>query len=461
MSKLWGGRFEGKTDQLVEKLGESVSFDARLAPWDIRGSIAHARMLGQQGIIARRDAKVIIRGLEAIAADVAAGRFAWDTALEDVHTNIEAALVRGIGDAGKRLHTARSRNDQVATGVRLWTRDQVDHILTLLHALQSALVELADTHFDVIMPGFTHLQHAQPVLLAHHLLAYVEMFHRDTQRFAELRKRVNVLPLGSAALAGTPYPIDRACVARELGFDAVSANSMDAVSDRDYLIEFCADAALVMAHLSRFSEELILWSSQEFGFIEIGDAFTTGSSIMPQKKNPDVAELVRGKTGRVYGDLMALLTLVKGLPLTYNRDFQEDKERAFDASDTVQLCVEVFVRMIPAIHFRHEAIEAALRQGFMEATDLADYLVTKGLPFRAAHEIIGKMVLYCGRQGKALPELCLEEYREFSPLFDKDVFRALSPEAIVGRRNHPGGTAPRQVRMALRRARTRLARIPH
>ena len=460
MGKLWGGRFEGKTDQLVEKLGESVSFDARLAPWDIRGSIAHARMLGKQGIITQRDAKAIIRGLERIAAQVAAGGFSWDIALEDVHTNIEAALVGAIGDAGKRLHTARSRNDQVATGVRLWARDQVDHIIGLLCGLQTALADLAETHFDMILPGFTHLQHAQPVLLAHHLLAYVEMFYRDTQRFTELRKRVNVLPLGSAALAGTPYPIDRASVARELGFDAVSENSMDSVSDRDYLIEFCANASLVMAHLSRFSEELILWSSQEFGFIEIGDAFTTGSSIMPQKKNPDVAELVRGKTGRVYGDLMALLTLVKGLPLSYNRDLQEDKERAFDASDTVQLCIEVFARMIPAIHFRRAAIESALRQGFMEATDLADYLVTKGMPFRAAHEIIGKMVLYCGRLGKALPELSLEEYQQFSPLFDKDIFRAISPEAMVGRRNHPGGTAPRQVRLALRRARTRLGRIP-
>ena len=456
MSKLWGGRFEGRTDDLVERLGESVSFDARLAPWDIRASVAHARMLGKQGIIAARDAKAIIRGLDAIAREIGAGQFSWDIALEDVHTNIEAALVRKIGDAGKRLHTGRSRNDQVATDVRLWTRDQIDVILELLIALQSALITFAEAHVDVILPGFTHLQHAQPVLLAHHMLAYVEMFHRDQERFTELRRRVNVLPLGSAALAGTPYPIDRLTVARELEFAAVSANSMDAVADRDYLIEFCADASLVMMHLSRLSEEFILWSSPEFGFIEIGDAFTTGSSIMPQKKNPDVAELVRGKTGRVYGGLMALLTLLKGLPLTYNRDLQEDKERAFDVSDTVQLCIEVFARMIPAVQVNRDTVKNALRLGFMEATDLADYLVTKGMPFRAAHEVIGKIVLYCSRGNKALPELSLEEYRGFSPLFDREVFNVLSPEAIVRRRDHVGGTAPRRVRAALSRARKRI-----
>ncbi len=456
MSKLWGGRFEGRTDDLVERLGESVSFDARLAPWDLRGSIAHARMLGQQHIIPARDARAIIRGLQAIAKEISAGRFTWDVALEDVHTNIEAALVRKIGDSGKRLHTARSRNDQVATAVRLWTRDQIDQIADLLRALQAALIAFAEAHLGVIVPGFTHLQHAQPVLLAHHMLAYVEMFQRDAERFAQLRSRVNVLPLGSAALAGTPYPIDREQVALELGFEAVSANSMDAVADRDYLIEFCANAALAMMHLSRFSEELILWSSPEFAFIEIGDAFTTGSSIMPQKKNPDVAELVRGKTGRVYGDLMALLTLLKGLPLTYNRDLQEDKERVFDAADTLQLCLEVFTRMIPALSVNTDAVKRALRQGFMEATDLADYLVTKGMPFRAAHEVIGKIVLYCARNGKALPDLSLEEFRGFSTLFDDRVFSVLSAEAIVRRRDHPGATAPARVRDALRAAKRRL-----
>jgi argininosuccinate lyase len=320
--KLWGGRFESETDALVERLGESVSFDSRLAPWDIRGSIAHARMLGNCGIISKADAKKIIAGLTAIAKDIERGNFLWDLALEDVHMNIESALTKRIGDAGKRLHTARSRNDQVSTDVRLWARDQVDETVALLRDLQRALLAFAEKHVDVVLPGLTHMQHAQPVLLAHHIHAYIEMFARDEQRFSELRKRVSVLPLGSAALAGTPHPIDRAQVAKELGFDRVSENSMDAVSDRDYLIEFCSNAAIAMMHLSRLSEELILWTTSEFGFIEIGDAFTTGSSIMPQKKNPDVAELVRGKTGRVYGDLTALLTLMKGLPMTYNRDMQ-------------------------------------------------------------------------------------------------------------------------------------------
>ena len=458
MSKLWGGRFEGGVDALVEALGESVSFDQRLAPWDIRGSIAHAQMLGARGIIPKRDAQAIVRGLKALARQIAAGEFAWDIALEDVHTNIEAALVASIGEAGKRLHTGRSRNDQVATAVRLWARDQVDAIVEQLRALQAALLAFAEAHLDVILPGFTHLQHAQPVLLAHHMLAYFEMFQRDRDRFQQLRARINVLPLGSAALAGTPYPIDRAQVAAALGFDSVSANSMDAVSDRDYLIEFCANASLVMLHLSRFSEEIILWSSQEFGFIQIGDAFTTGSSIMPQKKNPDVAELVRGKTGRVVGDLVALMTLVKGLPLTYNRDLQEDKERAFDASDTVQLSLQVFTRMIPSITVQRGAIANALRLGFMEATDLADYLVTRGMPFREAHEVIGRIVIHCERAGKALPELSLAEFQQFSPLFEAGVLRMLQPATIVARRDHPGGTAPRQVRAALKKAAKTLQR---
>lgn len=456
MSKLWGGRFEGKTDSLVEQLGESVSFDARLAPWDIRASLAHAQMLGDCGIIAQTDAKKIQRGLKAIAKDIEKGAIAWDPALEDVHTNIEANLVARIGDAGKRLHTGRSRNDQISTDVRLWTRDQVDTIVALLGDLRRALVDFAETHLDVILPGFTHLQHAQPVLLAHHMLAYFEMFSRDQERFAQLRERVNVMPLGSAAMAGTPYPIDRKQVAKELGFKAVSTNSMDAVSDRDYQIEFCCAASIVMMHLSRLSEELIIWSSPGFDFVEIGDAFTTGSSIMPQKKNPDVAELVRGKVGRVYGDLNALLTLMKGLPLTYNRDLQEDKEPLFDASDTVQLSLAVFARMIPSIAVKRESMAAATREGFMEATDLADYLVTRGVPFREAHGIIGKLVLYCTREAKTLPDLQLEEFHKFSPLFGDDVHTVLTPEAIVRRRDNPGGTAPKRVRAALRHARKQL-----
>lgn len=453
MSKLWGGRFEGKTDGLVEALGESVSYDARLAPWDLRASIAHAEMLGSCGIITQADAKKIVRGLTDIGKDVAADKILWDRALEDVHTNIESVLVARIGDAGKRLHTGRSRNDQIATDMRLWMRDQIDVIVDLIEALRTALLDLAESHLDVILPGFTHLQNAQPVLLAHHLLAYVEMLSRDAERFTQLRKRANVLPLGSAAMAGTPYPIDREQVAKALGFDSISRNSMDAVSDRDHMIEFCSNAALVMMHLSRFSEELILWSTPAFGFIEIGDAFTTGSSIMPQKKNPDVAELVRGKTGRVYGDLNALLVLMKGLPMTYNRDLQEDKEAIFDASDTVQLCLAVFARMIPSIAIKREAMAAATSQGFMEATDLADYLVVKGVPFREAHGIIGRIVRHCVAQQCTLPALPLADYQRFSPNFEADLYGVLSPEAIVGRRNNPGGTAPGRVRKALKLAR--------
>lgn len=456
--KLWGGRFEGKTNALVEALGQSVSFDSRLAPWDIRASIAHARMLGDTGIITKSDAAKIIRGLKAILSDIERNAFTWDTGLEDVHGNIEAALTARIGDAGKRLHTGRSRNDQIATDVRLWMRDQIDAITKLLDDLQRGIVAFAEAHLDVVLPGFTHLQHAQPVLLAHHMLAYFEMFDRDRARFTELRARVNVLPLGSAALAGTPYPIDRAQVAEELGFDAISANSMDAVSDRDHLIEFCAASAIVMMHLSRWCEELILWSSQEFQFIEIGDAFTTGSSIMPQKKNPDVAELVRGKTGRVYGDLTALLTLVKGLPLTYNRDLQEDKEPIFDASDTVQLSLAVMSAMLPSIHVNREAMLAATQAGFLEATDLADYLASKGMPFREAHEVIGAMVLYCVKQKKRLPELTLEECKRFSNLFDRDALAKLDPVSIANRRDNPGGTATRRVKQALRQAKRRLGR---
>ncbi|HOV72497.1 MAG TPA: argininosuccinate lyase [Candidatus Hydrogenedentes bacterium] len=457
MTKLWGGRFEKKTDEIVERLGESVSYDARLAPWDIRASIAHARMLGDTGIISRQDAHRIVRGLESIAKDVAAGRLTWDITLEDVHTNIEAELVRRIGDPGKRLHTARSRNDQIATDVRLWMRDQIDAVRGLLINLQSALIAFAEKHAGVILPGFTHMQHAQPVLLAHHVLAYHEMFDRDRERFGQLRARVNVLPLGSAALAGTPHPIRREQVARELGFAAVSANSMDAVSDRDHLIEFCAAASIAMMHLSRLCEELVVWSSQEFGFIEIGDAFTTGSSIMPQKKNPDVAELVRGKTGRVYGSLIALLALMKGLPLAYNRDLQEDKEPLFDASDTLQLCLAAVARMIPAIRVNAARMAEAAREGFMEATDLADALVNAGMPFRDAHAVVGRIVLHCVRNGKRLTDLSLSEIQTFSPLFNEKIRYALDMHAIIKKRDLPGGTAPRRVMAALRRAKARLA----
>ena len=452
MSKLWGGRFEGKTNTLLERLGESVSFDARLAPWDIQASIAHARMLGDCKIIKKADAQEIIRGLKKISKIIVDGKMKWYTTLEDVHTNIEAVLVKNIGQAGKRLHTARSRNDQIATDVRLWTRDQIDSIIELIEDLQRALTQIADKHIDIILPGYTHLQHAQPVLLAHHLLAYFEMFARDKERFKQLRPRVNIMPLGSAALAGTPFPINRKQVAKELGFDAISNNSMDAVSDRDYLIEFAANASLVMMHLSRLCEELVLWSTPAFHFIEIGDDFTTGSSIMPQKKNPDVAELVRGKTGRVYGNLTALLTIMKGLPLTYNRDLQEDKEPVFDTADTTQLCLATVAQMLPTIQFNKKAMAEAATEGFMEATELADYLVTKGMPFREAHGIIGKIVRHCIKHHKTLPQLTLAELGDFSPHFQNDALKLLKPNAIVRRRNHPGGTAPQQVRSALRRA---------
>jgi len=454
--KLWGGRFEGRTDALVEQLGESVSFDRRLAPWDIRASIAHAEMLGERGIIPKRDVKKIVSGLNSIQKDIDAGRFEWDTAYEDVHMNIEAALTERVGDAGKRLHTARSRNDQIATDMRLWARDQVDTIVELLRDVQRALLDAAEAHIDYVLPGYTHLQHAQPVLLAHHLHAYIEMFARDETRFAELRTRINVSPLGSAALAGAPYPLDRRQVAVALGFDAISENSMDAVSDRDYLIEFCAHAAIAMMHLSRLSEELVLWSSPEFGFITIGDAFTTGSSIMPQKKNPDVAELVRGKTGRVYGDLTALLTLMKGLPMTYNRDLQEDKEPVFDASDTLQLCLAVTARMIPAIEFHEYAMFTATQEGFLEATDLADYLVEKGTPFRQAHEIVGKLVLDCTKSGQRLSDVSLDRLQQHSELFSADVVKLFQPEQLAARRDIPGGTAPKRVKQALKKLRKRL-----
>lgn len=457
MKKLWGGRFEEKTDALVEALGESVSFDARLAPWDIRGSLAHARMLGDQGVISKGDAKKIIAGLNKIGKDIESGNFEFSTELEDVHMNIEAALTEAIGDAGKRLHTGRSRNDQIATDVRMWARDQVDIVADLLNGLQCALVKFSEMHIDVILPGCTHLQHAQPVLLSHQMLAYVEMFARDAERFSELRKRVNVMPLGSAAMAGTTYPIDRKQVAKELEFDSVSTNSMDAVSDRDYLIEFCSNASVVMMHLSRFSEELILWSTQEYNYIVIGDAFTTGSSIMPQKKNPDVAELVRGKVGRVYGDLTALLTLMKGLPMTYNRDLQEDKEPVFDASDTVQLCLAVVARMIPTIRVNAEVMLAATAEGFLEATDLADYLTTQGMPFREAHELVGKMVLHCTKTRQRFSDLELFEFQKFSNLFQEGIHDLLAPESIVNRRDTLGGTAPRRVRAALKKARKRLS----
>jgi argininosuccinate lyase len=457
MPKLWGGRFTEQPDATLIKLGESVSFDAQLWKWDIRASIAHARMLGQQGIISEDDARKIIHGLEEVATDIEEGKFVFDKSKEDVHTNIEQALVEKIGDAGERLRTGRSRNDQIVTDVRLWMRDQIDAVAGLITAFQRSLLDFAEKHIEVILPGFTHLQHAQPVLLAHHFLAYFEMFQRDWDRFLELRKRVNVLPLGSAALAGTPHNIDRGAVARELGFDAISANSMDAVSDRDFLIEFCADAALTMMHLSRLCEEIVLWATSEFGFIEMSDAFATGSSIMPQKKNPDAAELIRGKTGRVYGHLIALLTILKGLPLTYNRDLQEDKEPVFDVADTLKLCLAAADKMLPCIAVKSEVMRRAAEEGFTEATDVADYLVGKGVPFHKAHEVVGELVRYCLKNAKNLQELNLAEFQRFSKHVEGDIYQAIAIGECLARRNQPGATAPAQVRAALERARSLLS----
>ena len=455
--KPWAGRFTAPTDAFVEAFTASVGFDRRLYRQDIAGSIAHARMLAHVGILTEKERDAITQGLREIEQDIERGDFAWSTELEDVHMNIEARLTDRIGLAGKKLHTGRSRNDQVATDIRLYLREQIDLIQGELRRLQEALINLAEREAGTIMPGFTHLQTAQPVTFGHHMLAWFEMLVRDAQRLGECRARVNVLPLGAAALAGTTYPIDREFVAEELGFDAVTENSLDAVSDRDFAIEFSAAASLLMAHLSRFSEELILWSSAQFDFVDLGDAFCTGSSIMPQKKNPDVPELVRGKTGRVYGHLMGLLTLIKGQPLAYNKDNQEDKEPLFDTVDTLRGCLKVYADMMNAIELKRDNMREAARRGFATATDLADYLVRKGVPFRDAHEVVGKAVRLGVDSGRDLAELSLEELQGFSASIDEDVYAILTVEGSVAARDHRGGTAPAQVQAAAVRARRRLA----
>ncbi len=442
VKKPWGGRFSGGTNKAVEAFTESISFDKRLWKYDIQGSVAHARMLGKQGIIPKKDSKLIIDGLTRIASRIADGRFVFREELEDIHMNIETALIDEIGAAGGKLHTARSRNDQVALDLRLYMRSEVKETVGLIKGLKDAFASLAQRHRDVIMPGYTHLQRAQPVLLAHHLLAYAEMMGRDAARFEESLKRINVLPLGACALAGTGLPIDRHYVADLLGFEAVSANSMDSVSDRDFVLEFLCDASILMMHLSRLSEEVVLWATEEFSFIALPDAFATGSSIMPQKKNPDVAELSRGKTGRVYGNLMGMLTVMKALPLTYNRDLQEDKELLFDTVDTVKSVLGVLAQMLPVINFRTERLEETAGEGFSTATDLAEYLVKKGMPFREAHGVVGRVVLFASRKGSRLEDIGLKEYREFSGLFGKDVFQVLSPRASVAAKKSLGGTAP-------------------
>ncbi len=454
--KPWGGRFSEPTDAFVEKFTASVGFDQRLYHHDITGSIAHATMLAEVGVLTNEERDQIIEGLKGVKADIEAGNFQWSVSLEDVHMNIEARLTDRIGITGKKLHTGRSRNDQVATDIRLYLRDEIDVIAEELKRLQSGLLDLAEREAHTIMPGFTHLQTAQPVTFGHHLLAWYEMLVRDAERLQDCRKRVNVMPLGAAALAGTTYPIDRAMTARLLGFDRPTENSLDSVSDRDFAIEFCSFAALLMTHLSRFSEELVLWTSAQFDFIDLPDRFCTGSSIMPQKKNPDVPELVRGKTGRVNGHLISLLTLMKSQPLAYNKDNQEDKEPLFDTVDTIKGCLKAYADMIPAISSKADNMRVAAKRGFSTATDLADYLVKKGVPFRDAHEIVGKSVAFGVAEGRDLSDMTLEELQQFSDHIGADVFDVLTLEGSVQARDHLGGTAPDQVRAAVGRARNQL-----
>ena len=456
-NQQWGGRFSEPTDAFVARFTASVTFDQRLYKQDIQGSIAHARMLQKVGVLSEQERDDIIRGLGEIRIEIERGEFDWSVALEDVHMNIEAALTKKIGITGKKLHTGRSRNDQVATDIRLYVRDEIDQVLGEISRLQQGLLDLAEREADTIMPGFTHLQTAQPVTFGHHLLAWFEMLSRDYSRFVDCRKRVNVMPLGAAALAGTTYPIDRAYTAQLLQFDAPAGNSLDAVSDRDFAIEFCAAASVLLMHMTRMSEELVLWTSAQFNFIHLPDRFCTGSSIMPQKKNPDVPELVRGKSGRVYGHLMSLLTLMKSQPLAYNKDNQEDKEPLFDAIDTVKGCLRAFADMVPAIEARKEQMREAARRGFSTATDLADYLVRKGVAFRDAHEIVGQSVAYGIEEGKDLSEMSLEELQQFSDVIGADVFDVLTLEGSVAARDHIGGTAPDQVRAAVVRGRALVA----
>ncbi|MEJ2612421.1 MAG: argininosuccinate lyase [Candidatus Thiodiazotropha sp.] len=458
-AKPWSGRFSEPTDAFVEAFTASVDFDQRLYQYDIQGSIAHAQMLAQQGILHHEERDAIIQGLEQIRTRIDNGEFPWSVSLEDVHMNIESALTKAIGSAGKKLHTGRSRNDQVATDIRLWLRDEIEIISKAILTLQNALLDKAELEADTILPGFTHLQTAQPVTFGHHLMAWFEMLERDRSRLMDCLYRLNIMPLGAAALAGTTYPIDRHMTADLLGFRAPAENSLDAVSDRDFAIEFSAAASILMMHMSRFSEELIIWSSAQFGFIELSDSFCTGSSIMPQKKNPDVPELIRGKTGRIFGHLIALLTLMKSQPLAYNKDNQEDKEPLFDTVDNVKGSLKIFAAMIPAITCRKDVMRKAAMQGFATATDLADYLVRKGIPFRDAHEVVGKAVAFGVSEGRDLSEMSLAELQTFSAEIDQDVFKVLTLEGSVSARNHIGGTAPEQVRAAIIRARERLASV--
>lgn len=443
--KLWGGRFSKATDALVDDFNSSIRFDARMYRQDIKGSMAHAEMLGRQGIIPKDDAALIVKTLGEILKDIENGKVEFSIDAEDIHMNIETILTERIGDAGKKLHTGRSRNDQVALDLRMYLRDESDELLEMLKNTMTVLLDLASAHLDTIMPGYTHLQKAQPVTFAHHVMAYFQMFSRDLERLTDCRRRVNVMPLGSGALAGTTYPLDREFVAEKLGFDAVTLNSLDGVSDRDFVIEFLSVLSMIMMHLSRFCEELVLWSSHEFAFVEMDDSYSTGSSIMPQKKNPDVAELIRGKTGRVYGHLMSLLTTMKGLPLAYNKDMQEDKEAAFDTLDTVKLCLPVFTNMVRTMKVNGEKMKQGAKGGFTNATDIADYLVKKGVPFRSSHAIVGKMVARAVETNRDLDEFSLSEFQEFFDLIEEDIYNAIDVATCVAERNITGGPAKEQV----------------
>ena len=441
MAKLWGGRFSKATDTMVDDFNSSIRFDARMYEQDIDGSIAHAEMLGKQGIIPSEDSALIVKTLGEIKNDIKNGNVEFEIDAEDIHMNIETILISRIGDVGKRLHTGRSRNDQVALDVRMYLRAEIDEISNLLCELKSTILDIAESNLDTIMPGYTHMQKAQPITLAHHVMAYYEMLRRDTERLKDCRKRLNVMPLGSGALAGTTYPLDREFVAEKLGFDSITKNSLDGVSDRDFVCELAFDLSMIMTHLSRFSEEIILWSSHEFSFIELDDAYSTGSSIMPQKKNPDVAELVRGKSGRVFGSLMGLLTMMKGLPLAYNKDMQEDKEQIFDAIDTVKMCVPVFSKMLATMRVKKDRMLNGAKGGFTNATDVADYLVKHGLPFRDAHSVVGKMVAYCIEHNTVIDALSMEEFKNFSELIEEDIYTEISLETCVNQRKLVGGPA--------------------
>jgi len=456
-NQSWGGRFNEPTDEFVKIFGASVFFDKILAPYDIAGSIAHATMLQEVGLLSEDEKTQIIDGLNQILSEIKSDKFEWSVALEDVHMNVESRLTQLIGNAGKKLHTGRSRNDQVATDIRLYLRDQVDDILGEINRLQHALLDLAEKEASTILPGFTHLQAAQPVSFGHHMMAYFEMLTRDAERLIDCRKRMNAMPLGSAALAGTTYPINRERTAELLGFDRICLNSLDGVSDRDFAIEFLSASSMIMMHLSRFSEELIMWSSAQFDFVELPDSFCTGSSIMPQKKNPDVPELVRGKTGRVYGNLTSMLTIMKSQPLAYNKDNQEDKEPLFDTVDTLKACLRVFTDMVPTIEAKRDNMYNSTKKGYTTATDLADYLVNKGLPFRDAHEVVGKSVSYGIEHEKDLSELTLEELQIFNDRIENDVFDILSLEGSLAARDHLGATSPNQVKQAIKTARENLA----